>query len=57
MRGYIIINKLARTSRIVSLDEAASIAGLDPSDIELALEEEGNCETSLFIIADYARLS
>jgi hypothetical protein len=50
MATYQIINLQTGEFQTLSLEEAASIASLDPNEIELAIEEQGVCETDAFQI-------
>jgi hypothetical protein len=47
---YQIINLETGEFEVVTLEQAAEIAALDPADIEWAIEEEGVCETDTYQI-------
>lgn len=53
MTYYRIADLRAGAFDIVTLDEAASIATLDPEVIEWAIEEHGVCETDCHRITAY----
>jgi hypothetical protein len=50
MATYQIINLQTGEFQTLSLEDAASIAQLDPHEIEWAIEEHGVCETDTFQI-------
>jgi hypothetical protein len=52
MRKYLVIDNRTKKSVTVDLEEAARITGLEPADIERALENEGLCETERHTITE-----
>jgi hypothetical protein len=53
---YHIINLETGDFQIVTLEEAAEIAQLDPHDVAWAIEEQGVCETETYQITKLAGL-
>jgi hypothetical protein len=53
MCQFLVTDLAGNSSQIVTLEQAADIAQLDPDDILWALEEEGLCETDQHIVVEY----
>lgn len=53
MRGYLVINIIKRTSKVVQkLSLAANAVGITEGELEHYLDEEGVCETDCYSVVE-----